>query len=68
LRQLQERRLHRRIGQVAGDGHLSESLILKGGTALRKYYFEDYRVSEDLDFTLSGAGLRLLLWAGPRHP
>ncbi|MGC9356737.1 MAG: nucleotidyl transferase AbiEii/AbiGii toxin family protein [Anaerolineae bacterium] len=30
---------------------LSEALILKGGTALRKFYFADYRFSEDLDFS-----------------
>lgn len=28
-----------------------ESLIFKGGTALRRCYFDDYRYSEDLDFT-----------------
>ena len=30
---------------------LADTLILKGGTALRKFYFPDYRFSEDLDFT-----------------
>ena len=30
---------------------LSETLVLKGGTALRKFYFADYRFSEDLDFS-----------------
>jgi predicted nucleotidyltransferase component of viral defense system len=34
---------------------LSEGLILKGGTALSKFYFESYRFSEDLDFTLRQA-------------
>ena len=29
-----------------------EFLILKGGTCLKKCYFNDYRFSEDLDFTL----------------
>lgn len=29
-----------------------EKLIFKGGTALRRCYFKDYRYSEDLDFTL----------------
>jgi len=28
-----------------------ENLVFKGGTALRKCYFENYRFSEDLDFT-----------------
>lgn len=30
---------------------LAAALILKGGTALRKFYFADYRFSEDLDFS-----------------
>ena len=30
---------------------LRDTLAFKGGTALRKCYFEDYRFSEDLDFT-----------------
>lgn len=31
---------------------LGKKLIFKGGTALRKFYYKDYRYSEDLDFTL----------------
>jgi len=31
---------------------LSELLVFKGGTALRKVYFPDWRYSEDLDFTV----------------
>ena len=31
---------------------LSNSIVFKGGTVLKKIYFEDYRFSEDLDFTL----------------
>lgn len=31
---------------------ISENFVFKGGTCLRKNYFEDYRFSEDLDFTL----------------
>ncbi len=31
---------------------LSKALVFKGGTALKKIFFEDYRFSEDLDFTL----------------
>lgn len=30
---------------------LKESLVFKGGTALKKCYFGEYRFSEDLDFT-----------------
>ena len=32
---------------------LRERLLFKGGTALKKCYFADYRFSEDLDFTLA---------------
>lgn len=32
---------------------LREALIFKGGTALKRCYFGDYRFSEDLDFTLA---------------
>ncbi|MBS1775319.1 MAG: nucleotidyl transferase AbiEii/AbiGii toxin family protein [Bacteroidetes bacterium] len=31
---------------------LNRALVFKGGTVLKKAYFEDYRFSEDLDFTL----------------
>src|SRR6056297_99792 len=35
---------------------LRETLVFKGGTALKKCYFGDYRFSEDLDFSsLEGA-------------
>lgn len=36
---------------VYTDEILKDSLVLKGGTALRKTYFPGYRFSEDLDFT-----------------
>lgn len=36
---------------IFSDEILRESLVLKGGTALRKTYFPGYRFSEDLDFT-----------------
>ncbi|MEO0461074.1 MAG: nucleotidyl transferase AbiEii/AbiGii toxin family protein [Myxococcota bacterium] len=32
---------------------LREKLLFKGGTALKRCYFGDYRFSEDLDFTLA---------------
>ena len=41
---------------LAGIYHqsaLAESWIFKGGTCLKKCYFETYRFSEDLDFTLT---------------
>ncbi len=31
---------------------VSKAIVFKGGTVLKKIYFEDYRFSEDLDFTL----------------
>jgi predicted nucleotidyltransferase component of viral defense system len=34
---------------------LRDTLVFKGGTALRKCYFGDYRFSEDLDFTAVGS-------------
>lgn len=37
---------------IANHEHLSKTLVFKGGTVLKKVYFEDYRFSEDLDFTL----------------
>jgi hypothetical protein len=44
---------------------LSQLLVFKGGTALRKVYFADWRYSEDLDFTvkhdIKEEELRLLL-------
>src|SRR6202522_4373773 len=33
---------------------LRTRLAFKGGTALKRCYFGDYRFSEDLDFTLTG--------------
>jgi len=35
---------------MAKDRKLKEKLIFRGGTALRKMYFPDYRFSEDMDF------------------
>jgi predicted nucleotidyltransferase component of viral defense system len=37
---------------ISRHEQLSKTLIFKGGTVLKKVYFEDYRFSEDLDFTL----------------
>ena len=37
---------------VAENENLAKALVFKGGTALKKAYFKDYRFSEDLDFTL----------------
>lgn len=35
---------------IAKNKELKEKLVFRGGTALRKIYFSDYRFSEDLDF------------------
>lgn len=37
---------------IANNEVLSKTLVFKGGTVLKKVYFDDYRFSEDLDFTL----------------
>src|SRR5690606_2837584 len=37
---------------ISKHEHLSKTIVFKGGTVLKKIYFEDYRFSEDLDFTL----------------
>jgi len=40
------------LGAVNANAALSQSWVFKGGTCLKKCYFETYRFSEDLDFTL----------------
>jgi predicted nucleotidyltransferase component of viral defense system len=40
------------LGGINAHPALSESWVFKGGTCLKKCYFETYRFSEDLDFTL----------------
>jgi predicted nucleotidyltransferase component of viral defense system len=37
---------------IAANDLLRESLVFKGGTALRKVHFPGYRFSEDLDFSM----------------
>lgn len=52
---------------ISKHGQISSCLVFKGGTALKKVYFEDYRFSEDLDFTLIALEIsneRLLFWFG----
>jgi predicted nucleotidyltransferase component of viral defense system len=39
------------LAGIAKVDSLHETLVFKGGTALRKCYFGDYRFSEDLDFS-----------------
>jgi len=41
------------LAGIFADAELGPSWVFKGGTCLKKCYFETYRFSEDLDFTLS---------------
>ena len=40
------------LGGINAHAEIAESWVFKGGTCLKKCYFETYRFSEDLDFTL----------------
>lgn len=40
------------LAGISSHERLSALMSFKGGTVLKKVYFEDYRYSEDLDFTL----------------
>jgi predicted nucleotidyltransferase component of viral defense system len=40
------------LAGINAHEEISESWVFKGGTCLKKCYFETYRFSEDLDFTL----------------
>ena len=44
---------------ISNNDFLINALIFKGGTALRKIYFPDYRLSEDLDFTFKGENFNI---------
>jgi hypothetical protein len=44
------------LAGIAADPDLKDTWIFKGGTALRKCYLETYRLSEDLDFSLTPDG------------
>src|SRR5437879_11767719 len=37
---------------IASEPAIADAWVFKGGTCLKKCYFETYRFSEDLDFTL----------------
>ncbi|MDY0018008.1 MAG: nucleotidyl transferase AbiEii/AbiGii toxin family protein [Candidatus Delongbacteria bacterium] len=41
------------LNGIAANSELSKTIVFKGGTVLKKFYFKDYRFSEDLDFTLN---------------
>lgn len=40
------------LAAIGADPILGRTFVFKGGTCLKKCYFETYRFSEDLDFTL----------------
>lgn len=44
------------LAAIASEPTLAETWIFKGGTCLRKCYYETYRFSEDLDFTVIDGG------------
>ena len=44
------------LAAIANEPALVRTWIFKGGTCLRKCYYETYRFSEDLDFTVTSAG------------
>jgi predicted nucleotidyltransferase component of viral defense system len=44
------------LAGIGSHPDISQSWIFKGGTCLKKCYFETFRFSEDLDFTLTDPG------------
>ena len=44
------------LAGIFAHDELRDSWVFKGGTCLKKCYFETYRFSEDLDFTLKDEG------------
>lgn len=45
------------LNGIANHKIVSKALVFKGGTVIKKCYIEDYRFSEDLDFTLLNESL-----------
>jgi predicted nucleotidyltransferase component of viral defense system len=43
------------LAGIASRPNFTETWVFKGGTCLKKCYFEEYRFSEDLDYTLTNA-------------
>lgn len=44
------------LAGIANEPDLARTWVFKGGTCLRKCYYETYRFSEDLDFTVIDGG------------
>jgi hypothetical protein len=51
------------LAALYGQAELADCLVFKGGTALKKAYFGDYRFSVDLDFSAVGGPRRAALEA-----
>jgi uncharacterized protein len=50
---------------ISKHEQLSKTIVFKGGTVLKKVYFDDFRFSEDLDFTLLNAEIsneQIFVW------
>ncbi len=45
------------LAAIARTADLGEMIVLKGGTALKKLYYPDYRFSEDLDYSTLKLGV-----------
>jgi predicted nucleotidyltransferase component of viral defense system len=45
------------LAGISSHKELTSNWIFKGGTCLKKCFFETYRFSEDLDFTITGKGM-----------
>lgn len=41
------------LGGISNNKDINKKWVFKGGTCLKKCYFESYRMSEDLDFTVN---------------
>lgn len=44
------------LAGISSHDSLRSAWVFKGGTCLKKCYFETYRFSEDLDFTVTDSG------------
>ena len=45
------------LAGIFAQPDLAASWVFKGGTCLKKCFFETYRFSEDLDFTITDSGM-----------
>lgn len=46
------------LAGIRANAQLGNHWVFKGGTCLKKFYFETYRFSEDLDFTVTNEAHR----------